>query len=168
MDLARETRDLLALRVLNMDLADRAIAWAWALIEADRGTDGVFGLAGQVAPFQWSEVNRDFDAAVRDMGLTGPGNMATAVRWLAHGHLSDLVANGPDDFRSLKLVSRLWFDHKIDDLERFYLLKHAVRDVEASGTQRTWDGLTRDNWRGIVMDQARGWLKTHPVPDPLT
>lgn len=167
-DLARDTRDLMALRALNMEMGARAVDWAWALIGADRGGDGLFGLAGQTAPFQWPEINRDFDAATRQMGLTGPADTPTAVRWLAHGHLSDLVANGPDDFRSLKLVSRLWFDHKLPDLERFYLLKHAIREVEATGTQRIWDGLTRDTWRGIVIDLARGWLKTHLVPDPLT
>lgn len=168
MELTRETRDLLALRRLNMEMGARAVDWAWALIAADRGVDGLFGLAGQVAPFQWPEINSDFDAAARDLALTGPTDDATAVRWLAHGHLSDLLANGPGDFQSLKLVSRLWFDHGLDDLHPFYLLKHAVRDVEETGTQRTWDGLRRDNWHGIVLDQARAWLAAHSVPDPLT
>ncbi|PID36727.1 MAG: hypothetical protein CR993_03620 [Rhodobacterales bacterium] len=168
MNLTCQTRDLLALRALTLECAKEAVAWGWALIDAEHYPDGAFALTALSAPYHWSEINALVDQTTRELGLLTPADQAEATRWLAHGHLSDIVASGGEDFASLKLVSRLWFDHETPDLHIFYQLKHAIREVEAAGEQAHVAGLTRANRREMLVAEAERWLAAHPVPDPFS
>lgn len=162
------TRDVLALRGLNMEVAQRAVDWSWALIDADRATDAAFMLCGLTPPFSWPEVNKLIDEAAREMGLPQPADQTEAAHWLAAGHLQDIIESHGEDFRSLKLASRLWFDHQSSDLRDFYALKHEVRAVlggEAPGNH--YPGVTPENWEDVVTRVATTWLAAHPIPDPF-
>ncbi|MEZ5769644.1 MAG: hypothetical protein R3D80_19830 [Paracoccaceae bacterium] len=103
----------------------------------------------------------------REQGLVVPGSQDEATRWLAWGHLEDIIAAEGEDFTSLKLVSRLWFDHETPDLHIFYKLKHAIREVEATGEQGHVDGLTQENWKEVLIRTCRDWLAAHDRPDPF-
>ena len=91
-----------------------------------------------------------------------------AIYVLAALHVAEILAAKGDDFAALKRLSRLWFDHEVDALKGFYLLKHAIRDVERHGTQPHWSGLTQDNWRGLLCDHCLAWQKNHPHPNSFT
>lgn len=162
--LKRQTIEVLAHRGLNLQMARQAIAWGWALIDEGLTSDAVFVLTAQTPEVHWGELNSLVDRVAAELSLARPADEATATRWLAALHLRDILAAGGDDFTALKKVSRLWFDHQTPDLHRFYRLKHAIREVETSGTQGHWPGLTRDNWRTILSDEAARWLAAYPLP----
>lgn len=168
MVLSRETAEILAKRRLNFEMSEPAIAWGWALIDTviDTGadSDALYALTALTPPVHWADLNALVDQVARDLDLPQPEDEAAATRWLAHGHLVDIVAAGGDDFTALKKVSRLWFDHNTPDLEVFYRLKHAIREVEVSGQQGHVPGLTQSNWREVLTAAAQGWLARHPLP----
>ena len=166
-DLRRQTTDILALQALTIEMAEQAVAWGWSMVDGERFSDGIWALTGLTPPYHWSEVSDLVGKIAREQGLVAPGNQDAAARWLAHGHLTDIVASGGEDFASLKLVSRLWFDHETPDLHVFYRLKHAIREVEANGTQGHVEGLTADNWKAMLVDVCEAWLADHPRPDPF-
>ncbi len=165
--LRRQTADILALHYLTIDMAEQAVAWGWAMVDAERYSDGIWALTALTAPFHWSEASDLVAQIAREQGLTRPETQDAATEWLAHGHLEDILASGGDDFASLKLVSRLWFDHETPSLLVFYQLKHAIREVEAQGVQGHVEGLTRDNWKEMLCSTARDWLAAHPAPQPF-
>lgn len=165
--LSRKTADVLALRALNLDMAEQAIAWGWALLDAEIMSDGVFALTALRPPVHWGDANDLVDQITVELSLAQPADEAQATRWLAHGHLSGILAAGGDDFDALKRVSRLYFDHDTPDLYPFYLLKHAIREVERDGFQHHWQGLTQQNWREILCDTIRHWQSRNPAPAPF-
>jgi len=148
-DLRRQTADILALNALTIEMADRAVAWGWAMVDGERYSDGIWALTGLTPPHHWSEISDLVAQIAREQGLRSPSSQGEATRWLAYGHLEDIVASAGEDFASLKLVSRLWFDHETPDLNIFYQLKHAVRAVEAEGVQGHVEGVTRENWPAV-------------------
>lgn len=166
-DLRRQTADVLALHALTIEMAEPALAWGWAMVDAERYSDGIWALTALTPPYHWSEVSDLVAQIAREQGLRRPESQDEATHWLAWGHLEDIVAAGGEDFASLKLVSRLWFDHETPDLHVFYRLKHAIREVEATGVQGHVDGLTRDNWRSVLIAACTDWLARHPRPDPF-
>jgi len=166
-DLRRQTADILALHHLTIEMAEPAVAWAWAMVDGERYSDGIWALTALQPPFYWSEISDLVAQIAREQGLRAPRSQDEATEWLAYGHLSDVLASGGEDFHSLKLVSRLWFDHETPSLRIFYQLKHAIREVEANGTQGHVEGLTADNWKTVLCDTARAWLASHPRPDPF-
>ena len=166
-DLRRKTADILALKALTIEMADPAIAWGWAMVDGERYSDGIWALTALTPPYHWSEMVDLVDQIVREQGLAEPRNQDEATRWLAFGHVEDIVAAGGEDFTSLKLVSRLWFDHETEDLRIFYDLKHAIREVEANGVQGHVAGLTRENWKARLVEICSDWLAAHDRPDPF-
>ncbi|WP_424942258.1 hypothetical protein [Aliiroseovarius crassostreae] len=164
---ARQTAEILAKRVLNFEMSTEAIPWGWALMDARRESDALYALTALTPPVHWAELNGLIDQIARDFAWPLPEGEAAATRWLAHGHLSDVVATNGDDFSALKKVSRLWFDHETPDLEVFYRLKHAIREVELTGQQRHVPGLTRENWSERLTAAAQDWLTSHPLPTGL-
>jgi hypothetical protein len=166
-DLRRKTADILALRYLTIEMAQQAIDWGWAMVDGERYSDGIWALTALQPPYYWSEIVDLVGQISREQGLVAPQSQDEATVWLAHGHIEDIVASGGEDFYSLKLVSRLWFDHETPDLLIFYQLKHAIREVEANGEQGHVAGLTRDNWKAMLVDICAGWLADHPRPDPF-
>ncbi len=166
-DLRRQTADILALRALTLELAEPAMVWGWAMIDAEKFSDGVFALTTLKPPYYWSEVNELIDQIAKEQALIRPEGQDAATQWLAYGHLQDIIASGGEDFYALKLVSRLWFDHETPDLLIFNQLKHAIREVEATGAQGHVEGLTRENWKTMLIDTAQSWLEAHPRPEPF-
>ncbi|PIE06473.1 MAG: hypothetical protein CSA74_12290 [Rhodobacterales bacterium] len=165
--LRRQTTDILALKALTIEMGEQAVAWGWAMVDAGRFSDGIWALTALTPPFHWSELSDLVGRIAREQGLQTPGSQDDATLWLAHGHVEDILASGGEDFTSLKLVSRLWFDHETPDLVIFYQLKHAIREVEATGTQGHVEGLTKANWKTLLTDTCKAWLETHPRPDPF-
>jgi len=166
-DLRRQTTDILALHALTIEMAVPAVAWGWAMVDGERYSDGIWALTALTPPFHWSEISDLVAQIVREQGLVAPRSQGEATRWLARGHLEDIVASGGADFGALKLVSRLWFDHETPDLHIFYKLKHAVREVEATGAQGHVEGLTRETWKAVLVETCAGWLAGHDRPDPF-
>ena len=166
-DLRRQTTDILALNALTIEMAAPAVAWGWAMVDNERYSDGIWALTALTPPFHWSEIADLVAQIVREQGLVAPRSQDEATRWLAWGHLEDIVASGGEDFAALKLVSRLWFDHETADLHIFYQLKHAIREVEATGAQGHVAGLTRDNRRSVLVQTCTDWLARHDRPDPF-
>jgi len=166
-DLRRQTTDILALHALTIEMAEPAVAWGWAMVDNERFSDGIWALTALTPPFHWSEISDLVAQIAREQGLVAPRSEGEATRWLAWGHLEDIVAAEGEDFTALKLVSRLWFDHETPDLHIFYKLKHAIREVEAVGEQGHVDGVTRENWRKVLTRSCRAWLADHRRPDPF-
>ncbi len=166
-DLRRQTADILALHALTIEMAVPAVAWGWAMVDGERYSDGIWALTALTPPYHWSEVSDLVAQIAREQGLVVPGTQDEATEWLAYGHLEDILASGGEDFYALKLVSRLWFDHETPDLHIFYKLKHAIREVEATGAQGHVEGLTRDNWKVVLLRICRDWLDAHNRPDPF-
>jgi len=166
-DLRRQTADILALRHLTIEMAEPAMAWGWAMVDGERYSDGIWALTALKPPYFWSEISDLVGQIAREQGLATPASQDEATQWLAYGHLEDVLASGGTDFQSLKLVSRLWFDHETPDLHIFYQLKHAIREVEAEGAQLHVEGLTAENWQAMLCDIARDWLAAHARPDPF-
>jgi hypothetical protein len=166
-DLRRTTTDILALKFLTIEMAEPAVAWAWSMVDGERYSDGIWAMTALQPPFYWSEIVDLVSQVVREQGLTQPHSQNEATEWLAYGHIEDIVAAGGEDFYSLKLVSRLWFDHETPDLHIFYKLKHAIREVEANGAQGHVEGLTGDNWKTVLIDICKDWLASHKRPDPF-
>ena len=166
-DLRRKTADILALKALTIEMADQAVAWGWAMVDGERFSDGIWALTALQPPYYWSEISDLVGQIAREQRLRVPTSQDEATEWLAHGHVSDILASGGEDFASLKLVSRLWFDHETPSLLGFYQLKHAIREVEAEGTQGHVEGLTGENWTAMLCDTCRDWLAAHPRPDPF-
>jgi len=166
-DLRRQTADILALNALTIEMAEPAVAWGWAMVDAERYSDGIWALTALTPPFHWSEISDLVARIVREQGLAAPTTQDEATRWLAWGHLEDIVAAEGADFTSLKRVSRLWFDHETPDLHVFYQLKHAIREVEATGRQGHVEGLTRENWKTLLVETCENWLAHHARPDPF-
>lgn len=166
-DLRRQTTDILALKALTIEMAEPAMAWGWAMVDAERYSDGIWALTALTPPYHWSEMVDLVGRIVREQGLQEPTSQDEATTWLAWGHIEDIIASGGEDFASLKLVSRLWFDHETPDLLIFYQLKHAIREVEANGIQGHVEGLTQANWKAMLVDTCTGWLAAHSHPDPL-
>lgn len=166
-DLRRQTADILALNALTIEMAAPAVAWGWAMVDGEHYSDGIWALTALTPPYHWSEISDLVSQIAREQGLVAPRTQDEATRWLAWGHLEDIVAANGDDFASLKLVSRLWFDHETPDLHPFYALKHAIREVEAEGTQGHVTGLTRENWRAMLVETCKDWLSSHTRPDPF-
>lgn len=166
-DLRRQTADILALQALTIEMAAPAVTWGWAMVDGERFSDGIWALTALTPPFHWSEVSDLVAQIAREQGLAAPRSQGEATRWLARGHIEDIVAAEGEDFTSLKLVSRLWFDHETPDLHAFYKLKHAIREVEATGEQGHVEGLTRENWKAVLLATCHDWLAAHPRPDPF-
>ncbi|GKY88365.1 hypothetical protein [Sinisalibacter aestuarii] len=166
-DLRRKTADILALRALTIEMAEQAVAWGWSMVDGERYSDGIWALTALQPPFYWSQIVDLVGQIAREQGLASPGSQDEATEWLAYGHVEDIVASGGEDFHSLKLVSRLWFDHETPSLLIFYQLKHAIREVEASGEQGHVEGLTPDNWKTMLVDICKDWLADHKRPDPF-
>ena len=166
-DLRRQTADILALKYLTIEMAEPAMAWGWALVDGEKYSDGIWALTALQPPYYWSEIVDLVSQIAREQGLAEPQSQDEATAWLAYGHLDDIVASGGEDFHALKLVSRLWFDHETPSLLVFNTLKHAIREVEASGTQGHLEGLTQDNWKTMLVDTCRSWLAAHTRPDPF-
>ncbi|OIP83640.1 MAG: hypothetical protein AUK37_06960 [Rhodobacterales bacterium CG2_30_65_12] len=166
-DLRRQTADILALKYLTIEMAEPAMAWGWALVDGEKYSDGIWALTALQPPYYWSEIVDLVSQIAREQGLAEPQSQDEATAWLAYGHLDDIVASGGEDFHALKLVSRLWFDHETPSLLVFNTLKHAIREVEASGTQGHMEGLTQDNWKTMLVDTCRSWLAAHTRPDPF-
>ncbi len=166
-DLRRQTADILALQHLTIEMAEPAMEWGWAMVDGEHFSDGIWALTALQPPYYWSEISDLVRQIAREQGLVTPQSQDEATQWLAYGHLEDVVASGGEDFYSLKLVSRLWFDHETPDLLVFNTLKHAIREVEANGTQGHIEGLTQENWKTMLCDIARAWLAAHERPDPF-
>ena len=166
-DLRRQTADILALHALTIEMAEPAVAWGWAMVDGERYSDGIWALTALQPPFYWSEISDLVRQIAREQDLVTPESQDEATQWLAYGHIEDVLASGGADFHSLKLVSRLWFDHETPDLHIFYKLKHAIREVEANGTQGHIEGLTAENWKTVLLKTCREWLAAHPRPDPF-
>ena len=166
-DLRRQTTDILALHALTIEMAEPAVAWGWAMVDGERFSDGIWALTALTPPYHWSEISDLVGQIAREQGLHGPSSQDEATRWLAWGHLEDIIASNGEDFASLKLVSRLWFDHETPDLHIFYQLKHAIREVEATGAQGHVEGLTKANWREVLVTRCADWLAGHSRPDPF-
>ncbi len=166
-DLRRQTAEILALHALTIEMAAPAVAWGWAMVDHERYSDGIWALTALTPPYHWSEISDLVDRIAREQGFVTPHTQGEATRWLARGHLEDIIAAEGADFTSLKLVSRLWFDHETPDLHIFYRLKHAIREVEATGAQGHVAGLTAGNWQAMLVGTCRDWLGRHPRPDPF-
>ena len=166
-DLRRQTTDILALQALTIEMAAPAVAWGWAMVDGERYSDGIWALTALTPPYHWSEVSDLVAQIAREQGLVAPASHDEATRWLVWGHVEDIIAAEGEDFTSLKLVSRLWFDHETPDLHIFYKLKHAIREVEATGAQGHVDGLTAANWKEVLLGTCRDWLAEHHRPDPF-
>ena len=166
-DLRRQTADILALNALTIEMAEPAVAWGWAMVDGERYSDGIWALTALTPPYHWSEISDLVGQIAREQRLHTPSTQDEATRRLAWGHLEDIIAANGEDFASLKLVSRLWFDHETPDLHIFYTLKHAIREVEATGTQGHVEGLNRANWKAELVAACQGWLADHPRPDPF-
>lgn len=166
-DLRRKTADILALKFLTIEMAEQAVAWGWAMVDGEKFSDGIWALTALQPPYFWSEVLDLVGQIAREQNLATPRSQDEATAWLAYGHVADIVASGGEDFHSLKLVSRLWFDHETPDLLVFYQLKHAIREVEANGTQGHVEGLTAENWKAVLIKICEDWLAAHERPDPF-
>jgi hypothetical protein len=166
-DLRRKTADILALKYLTIEMAEPAMDWGWAMVDGEKYSDGIWALTALTPPYHWSEMVDLVSQIVREQGLSEPQSQDEATEWLAYGHIEDIIASGGEDFYSLKLVSRLWFDHETPSLLVFYQLKHAIREVEANGTQGHVEGLTRENWKTKLIEICQDWLATHKRPDPF-
>lgn len=166
-DLRRKTADILALKYLTIEMAEPAMEWGWAMVDGEKYSDGIWALTALQPPYFWSEIVDLVSQIAREQGLAEPQSQDEATEWLADGHIEDIVASGGEDFYSLKLVSRLWFDHETPSLLIFNQLKHAIREVEANGTQGHVEGLTADNWKTRLVDICRDWLAAHERPDPF-
>ncbi len=168
-------------RSLNFDVdglaqkwADQMLSWASAaVVDAPNGnvaaraieSGALYTLSSLPSPAHWGELSDLIRDVARDLHLFLPGDPATATRWLAWVHLSDVLAAGGDDFDALKKVSRLWFDHETPDLHRFYLFKHAIREVMRDGQQAHVPGLTRESWRDDLVLAITDWKKETRAPD---
>ena len=76
----------------------------------------------------------------------------------------------PDLFMKRVAEDGMWSLFSPDetpDLHVFYRLKHAIREVEAAGSQGHVPGLTQENWKTVLCDICRDWLKSHPRPEPF-
>ncbi len=166
-DLRRKTADILALHALTIEMAEPAVAWGWAMVDGERYSDGIWALTALAPPYHWSEISDLVGQIAREQGLRTPSTQDEATRWLAWGHLEDIIASNGEDFASLKLVSRLWFDHETPDLRIFYQLKHAIRDVEATGRQGHVEGITQANWKPMLVAFCKDWRARHERPDPF-
>ena len=166
-DLRRQTADILALKYLTIEMADPAMAWGWAMVDGGKYSDGIWALTALTPPYHWSELVDLVNQIAHEQGLHEPEAQDEATEWLAYGHLEDVVTSGGEDFHSLKLVSRLWFDHETPSLLIFNTFKHAIREVEAAGTQGHVEGLTQENWKAMLVDISKGWLAQHKRPDPF-
>lgn len=166
-DLRRKTADVLALRALTIEMAEQAVAWGWAMVDGEKYSDGIWALTALQPPYYWSEIVDLVGQIAREQGLAEPRDQDEATIWLAYGHVEDIVASEGEDFQSLKLVSRLWFDHETPDLLIFYQLKHAIREVEADGVQGHVEGLTGENWKAMLVEICKTWLAGHRRPDPF-
>lgn len=166
-DLTRQTADILALKYLTIEMAPQAVAWGWAMVDGEKYSDGIWALTALQPPYFWSEIVDLVSQIAREQGLREPKSQDEATIWLAHGHVGDILASGGEDFHALKLTSRLWFDHETPELRIFYDLKHAIREVEAQGTQGHVEGLTAANWKAKLCEICASWLAAHPAPDPF-
>lgn len=166
-DLRHQTADILALKYLTIEMAEPAMEWGWAMVDGEKFSDGVWALTALQTPYYWSEILDLVGQIAREQGLKEPQSQDEATNWLAYGHIEDIIASGGEDFHSVKLVSRLWFDHETPDLLIFYQLKHAIREVEANGTQGHVEGLTEENWKEVLVKICQDWLDAHDRPDPF-
>ena len=166
------TVELLARAGLGLDLDGRVQVWADHVMDQmsdwPRQSDAIYVLAALPSPVHWSEVEKLLSQAAAELKMLRPKGEAESAIWLAGLHVAEILAAKGDDFAALKRLSRLWFDHEVDALKGFYLLKHAIRDVERHGTQPHWSGLTQDNWRGLLCDHCLAWQRNHPHPNPFT
>lgn len=179
----RATLLLLGRWVLNFDLdflaqdwADQILSWGSAAV-ADANaphhdiavqaidSGALYALSSLPSPAHWGELSDLIQDAARDLRLHTPGTSAIATRWLAWVHLNEILTADGDDFDALKKVSRLWFDHETPDLHRFYLFKHAIRDVMRDGQQSHISGLTHKSWRSELVVAISHWMKETPAPD---
>ncbi|MCK0126543.1 hypothetical protein MWU76_19285 [Gelidibacter sp. F2691] len=166
------TVELLARAGLGLELDGRVQVWADQVMDQmsdwPRQSDAIYVLEALPSPVHWGEVDQLLAQATTDLKLQRPKDEAESAIWLAGLHVAEILAAKGDDFTALKKLSRLWFDHEVDALKGFYLLKHAIRDVERHGTQPHWPGLTQENWRDLLCEHCVAWQKDHPSHNPFT
>ncbi len=154
------SNEIAAAKYFKQSFNDSVVEWAVFLMEQGYTDPCLCELAGQTAPFHWSEIDpliaECLVAAKIDLPLTDQA----AAKNLFYRRVEALVASQGTDLTILRGLQEFVFaDEKWRaSLQDFYLLGYAVEEELAFGEQHYWDGLTTENWSQVVLEASMEWL----------
>jgi hypothetical protein len=155
------TYEIQAGHILGLNNLQDMVDWAGEAIVGGYDSQSLRILAGLQAPFDDKEINRLFNKAFDELDIVSltrqncvPFYIVPIVRKAVEGRLTKKEA-----LEKLKDLC-LALNHE-KALMKFYLLYHALSDLEISELQWYWKGATRDNINEIIDDYFQGWLKNH-------
>lgn len=152
-----------AWRALDRPPDERCVQWAVGLLVLGTDTPAVRVLAGLTPPVEYYEATKLIDRALRELAVP-----ILREEDAIDAYTAELLRDFMDGRQSLRDVfaelTRLCIDTDYDNaLWPFYLLGHALGELDALGVQFYWEGVDRDNIDPVARQQARAWLEARPT-----
>jgi len=152
---------------LGMLRSEDWVDWAGEAITADFDSPSLRILAGLQSPYDDIEINRLWNKSFVELKII-PLPEEQIVPFFVSTILQQTLTRKQSQKQTLTTLMSLCLSKKYDrQLMDFYLLYHAMSDLEHDTTQWYWDGANRNNISKIVDDYFHSWLKNHGQDLPI-
>jgi hypothetical protein len=157
------TAEIAAFRALNKDFDMRLVDWAFKMLESGHDTEALRILSGETTPFNQFEIQTLVDQALQELGITPIPHRDAAAKTLASIRVQEALDGKSSTEATLSELSRLYVElNHHPDIQNFYLLHFASKDLKNNDVQWYWPDANKDNIDQVVKDYFRSWITAHP------
>ncbi|MGE0145153.1 MAG: hypothetical protein AB7T19_17850 [Planctomycetota bacterium] len=150
--------EIVALRRTGIAADGRFVNWAVDALGQGRDSPGLRILAGETPPFSHFEMQSLVDRTFCELGLTDPQTVEDALSVLARRLARFVLAGDVDRGAALVELRTYYLQFDVPDVLDFYLLHHALADLQSGSQQWYWPGADRSNIDRVIDDRFRALL----------
>jgi len=163
----KTTWEILAFKVLNRDIDNAWVIWAFEMLMAGYDTENLTILAGESEPFNQFQMQELADKVLVELQLDYSDKVQTIKNYACY--LIDKSLDGElDNYKVLTILKDICIELDYEKyLYDFYSLYFAKDDLSNSENQWYWEGATKENIEKIITDYFTTW-KTNCVTDGRT
>ncbi len=152
---AFSTEEIVALRKTGLAADQRFVDWAIDALVQGQDSPGLRILAGETAPFSHFEMQTLVDRTFRELGLTASPSIQDALKTLAKRLARLVLAGEAERGTALQELRRYYVEFDASVLQDFYLLSHALEDLQSEWHQWYWPEADRSNIDRVIDERFR-------------
>jgi hypothetical protein len=155
------TYEIQAGYILGLQILQDWVDWATEAIIAGYDSQSLRILAGLQPPFDPNEIDRLSTRSFAELNIV-PLKRENCIPYYT---AAILRRTSNHEFAQKEALTKLKDLYLATDYEKslkdFYMLYHALYDLETSEVQWYWEGANRENIHKIIDDYLQNWLKNH-------
>jgi hypothetical protein len=152
---AFSNEEIVALRKTGLAADQRFVDWAIDALVQGQDSPGLRVLAGEAAPFSHFEMQALVDRSFRELGMTASPSIEDALKTLAKRLARLVLAGEADRGTALQDLRRYYLEFEVSVLQDFYLLSHALEDLQSERHQWYWPEADQGNIDKVIDDRFR-------------